>query len=228
MEEIAPVLAVAGPYEIVAPDTGTPRSEDYSALPAVLSAMKYEAGLLSAADNTFLETHKLSLPDGFQHVSLPTPKLLRIQNLRVLVLLLPDCTDTDEIHGLADQLTNIALKFRAKSDLVVAVSPLGLSGEKELLRHMQGVDILLGSGPGYGFSSRILESGKTIWSRPFTRGKTLNIITLYTLPSGDFRVWRKDVNFHSEAAPLDDSIRQDTTVMKLLESQASSPARSAK
>ncbi len=111
--------------------------------------------------------------------------------------------------------------LRRESDLTVAISPLGLELEKEFLGRTEGLDVLLGGGPGYGFSSKIAGTGKTIWTRPFTRGKTLNIITLYVLPSNDSTTWTKGANFQAEAIPLDDSIRQDQTVQQLLEANAS-------
>lgn len=206
---------LAGPNEFVDPLTGKARSKNFRAIPEAFRLMDYDAGMLSSADKNYLSTHKLRAPASFTFPDHLTVRKLNLNGARIALFMLPEC-GAEDITKLADEISTKHMELRKASDIIIAISPLGLDLEKELLQKTDGLDILLGGGPGYGFSSRINSSGKTIWSRPFTRGKTLNIITLQNLPSGNTFTWDKGMNFQAEVTPLGDSIRQDPAVEQVL------------
>ena len=67
--------------------------------------------------------------------------------------------------------------------LVIGLSGWGLAGEDAFMAaHPGSLDVLLGSGPNAGQAGRASDDGKTLWSRSYIKGKTINRLDLLALP----------------------------------------------
>jgi hypothetical protein len=102
--------------------------------------------------------------------------------------------------------------------LVLAVSGLGAVEENKLFSEYDfSPDILLGGGPGAGMRGRIKNRGKTLWIRPYSRGKSVSFIRVFSLPGEDgFKKWVKNKNVEFGVIPLRGDIPLDRDIQKII------------
>lgn len=105
-----------------------------------------------------------------------------------------------------------------KVDLVLAVSALGAVKENKLFsEHDFSPDILLGGGPGAGMRGRLKNRGKTLWIRPYSKGKSVSFIRVFSLPGEDgFKKWVKGENVEFGVTPLRGDIPLDRDIQKII------------
>lgn len=142
---------------------------------------------------------------------------------RVGVLLLPPVPDgvTSLPPDLLHQIENAVRTLRAKTRLVVAMSPWGYSREQELLKTDGPLpDILLGSGPGIGLVGNVAAGGKTAWVRSFSQGKSMSRIDILAWPehaSVNFK-WTEEQNIRMTLFGLTDQYQEDQQMLSLMQS----------
>jgi len=57
--------------------------------------------------------------------------------------------------------------------------------------------------------------GKTLWSRAYTRGKTINRLDLFTLPETTHFVWTPQTGYQADVISLDEQFPADPEIQKL-------------
>ena len=119
---------------------------------------------------------------------------------------------------LMEATAKAAASLRDKASLIVGVSPWGALDEEAFINSRSGVvDILLGSGGGSGFASRVSKDGKTLWTRAYIKGKTINRLELLALPGQAGFAWKVGDNFTAKVDPLDEAFPQDPGIVQLLQ-----------
>lgn len=138
------------------------------------------------------------------------------------VLLLPPLADgaASPPAALVRQLQAAVLALRAKTRLVVAMSPWGYNVEQKLLNVGGAMpDLLLGSGIGLGLVGNIEAKGKTLWVRTFTQGKSMSRIEILDWPdraNENFK-WTEGQNVRMTLFGLTDQYLGDKHILSLMQ-----------
>ena len=157
---------------------------------------------------------------------LPTPKGL------VAAVIFPalDKTADPSFESQVNQLvaTLTGLRQSHPKALIVGISSWGRQAERQFMDKHEGVcDILLGSGPGSGLTPALSAHGKTLWSRAFTKGRTVNRVIIKEFPSGKSFHWQTGRNIAVKLMVLDEKI-QDNPAMNALLAPLDTPANPSK
>jgi hypothetical protein len=213
-------LVVAGAWEFLPEVSAAPPEPEK--LPAIAKAherLAYDVLALTPAEVKLLAAHQAAVPQGATTLGQePTTKILTIGGKRIGLVLFPMPADISAPvpDKLMDATARAAGALRGKTDLVVGVSPWGAIDEEAFINTRTGaVDVLLGSGGGSGFPSRTSKNGKTLWTRAYIKGKTINRLDLFALPGGADFAWKVGDNFMAKVQPLDAAFPQDAAVEKL-------------
>ena len=204
------LLLLACPFEIL-PD-GPDRKPDPKRLPAIsqaLSLMRYDAGALLPEEADALKASGADLPGHFVALG-PSPATaqLRQNDLPIGIVYFPPSPNPQQPvpTELVDQVAKTADALRNAVRLVIGISPWGMSDEEAFLNaHPGTVDILLGSGPNAGTAGRPGPDGKTLWSRAYVKGKTINRLDLFKLPDGPEFTWKAGETFKADVVTLDET-----------------------
>jgi hypothetical protein len=211
---------VAGAWEF-APEVSAAPPEP-GKLPAVAkahAALAYDVLTLSPQEVKILADNKAALPGGaVQLDQTPTTRVVTIGGKAVGLVFFP--MPKDASAPVSDKLMEVTAKaateLRGKAALVVGISPWGALDEEAFINSRAGaVDILLGSGGGSGFASRTSKDGKTLWTRAYIKGKTVNRLDLLALPGQPGFVWKVGENFMAKVDPLDEAFPQDPAIEQL-------------
>ncbi|WP_300164220.1 hypothetical protein [Solidesulfovibrio sp.] len=213
-------LAVAGAWEFLPEVSAAPPEPDK--LPAVVKAherLAYDVFALTPAEVNVLTENKAATPKGATVLdAAPTTKVLAIGGKAVGLVYFPMPKDVSAPvpDKLMDATAKAAAELRGKVALVVGVSPWGALDEEAFINTRSGaVDVLLGSGGGSGFASRASKDGKTLWTRAYIKGKTINRLDLLALPGAPGFAWKIGENFTAKVQPLDEAYPQDAAVEAL-------------
>lgn len=179
----------------------------------------YDAGALTPAEATLLEKNGATMPESFGVLG-PAPAVttIRIGDIPIGIVRFPDVPKGAQSipPELAARTAEAAATLRGKVRLVVGLSGWGSTDEAAFIRaHPGAVDVLLGSGPGLGSAGSAVADGKTLWSRAYTQGKTVNRIDIFSLPDSDAFTWKPQTGFHAEVISLDDHYAADPEIQKL-------------
>ena len=141
---------------------------------------------------------------------------------QVGVLLLPPLPEgaTSPPAALLRQVQEAVQALRARTRLVVAMSPWGYSLEKELLNSGGAMpDLLLGTGIGIGLVGNIEAKGKTLWIRAFTQGKSISRIDILAWPdhANDNFKWTEAQNIRMTLFGLTDQHQEDRQILSLMQ-----------
>lgn len=215
------VLAVAGPWEFLPEVAAAP--PEPAKLPAVVKAherLAYDAMAVAPQEAKVLAEHQSLLPKGAVLLGdAPATRIVIVSGVAVGLLYFPMPKDVSAVVSdkLMDATAKAAAELRAKAALVVGVSPWGAIDEEVFINTRNGaVDVLLGSGGGSGFASRTSKDGRTLWTRAYIKGKTLNRLDLLAMPGKPGFVWRIGENFTAKVDPLDENFPQDASVEAVL------------
>lgn len=97
-------------------------------------------------------------------------------------------------------------KLRPTVSLVVCVSPWGVESEAYFLEKAKTVpDVLLGSGPGVGFSAKPSAGGRALWMHTYNKGKAIYSLDVLQWPTAKGFKWELGSSFTSQAMILDDT-----------------------
>lgn len=216
------IVLLSCPFEIL-PD-GPERKPDPKRLPAIsqaLSCMAYDAGTLLPEEAAYLQSAGAPLPSRFTVLGAsPAAGTLRIAGLPIGVVYFPPSPDpTKPVPAeLAALVAQTAAGLRAATRLVVGISPWGMADEEAFMNAHPGVlDVLLGSGPNAGTAGRVSRDGKTLWSRAYIKGKTMNRLDLLALPAAPEFAWKPEETFKAEVVTLDDAHPADPEIQQLFQ-----------
>lgn len=216
---------VAGAFEFIADDKSEkPDNNAWEPLVKAFDKLGYSIGGLSPAEAEALEAHGLKLSGDWLTLD---PKEVRscVVNTPggqigfVYFPVLKSAMDSPT-EATLERIAREASRLRAaKVKLVVGVSPWGVQNESEYLEKSKPVvDVLLGSGPGVGFSAKPADGGKVLWMHTFTKGKALYTVDVLDWPDADQPVrWEQGKNYTTRVLVLDDSYTPDPTVAALFQ-----------
>ena len=145
-------------------------------------------------------------------------KVLAVAGKSVGLVLFPMLRDVSAPvpEKLMDVTAKAAAALRGKVALVVGVSPWGALDEEAFINSRPGaVDVLLGSGGGSGFPARTSKDGKTLWTRAYIKGKTVNRLDLFALPGARDFTWKTEGAYKAQVTPLDTAYPQDQAIEAL-------------
>lgn len=179
----------------------------------------YDAGLVTPAEAEALKKAGTALPGTFA-VSAAAPSVTTIQagGHRIGIVRFPtEPKPGDPIpDDLATRTAQAAETLHGRVDLVVGLSGWGMADEEAFLgAHPGAVDVLLGSGPGSGLAGVTAGTGKTLWARSYTKGKTLNRLDLFALPGKSGFLWNPKTSYKPDVILLDARFPADPNVQQL-------------
>jgi hypothetical protein len=224
-------LFVAGPFELAAPDGGkVPAMRAPGAVARAHAAMRYDAMLLTPADLALVGD---SAPKGLARwTTAPMQtkgEILARSGLRIAFVRFPMPTGPDgrPTEQQTREVVAEGFHLRGEADVVIGISPWGVSAEQAFLGHFSGsaqpFDVLLGGGPGPGHGGKMAAGGFTAWLRPYAQGKTVHVIRLENIPKRQRQAQAKrEVDVRFDVVSLDDKISADRVVDTLL-----APARAS-
>ena len=215
------MLLLACPFEIL-PD-GPEAKPEPKALPGIVKAfdaMGYDAGALNPDEAAYLKNAGAPLPARFTVLGdAPQTQLLQKGGTTYGLVFFPASPDLKKPvpDTVLDAAAKAAHDLRGKANVVIGVSGLGLTAEQDFLdKHPGAVDVLLGSGPNAGTASRLSADGRTLLSRTYIKGKTLNRLDIAALPGAPDFTWKPGQNFKTDVISLDDHYPADPAVEKML------------
>ena len=214
------VLAVAGAWEFAPEVSAAPPQP--AKLPAVATAqsrMGYDVAVITPDELKVLAANKATPPAGFTVLGEePQTKILSVAGKSVGLVFFPMPRDISAPvpEKLMDATARAAAALRGKVALVVGVSPWGALDEEAFINSRPGaVDVLLGSGGGSGFPARTSKDGKTLWTRAYIKGKTVNRLDLFALPGARDFTWKTEGAYTAKVTPLDTAYPQDQALEAL-------------
>jgi len=215
------VLAIAGPWEFLPEVSAAPPEPDK--LPAIARAherLGYDALAVTPQEAALLGDKKAALPNGATTLeAAPQTRLLTVGGKSVGLVFFPMPKDISAPvpDKLLEATAKAAAALRGKASLIIGISPWGALDEEAFINARSGaVDVLLGSGGGSGFASRTSKDGKTLWTRSYIKGKTVNRLDLLSLPGSSGFTWKVGDNFTAKVDPLDEAFPQNQSIEQLL------------
>jgi hypothetical protein len=223
-------LFLAGPYELQDIDENkSPSATAPKIAGQAFAALGNDAIMLTPADTAVLGT---DMPEALKPWVLPpgkvTSKIIERKNMRIGLVYFPVLAALEAVPTDADMETvkNEALNIRPNVDVVIGVSSWGIQGEQAFLNKFnefpQPLDVLLGGGHGLGNRGKLVAGSATAWARPFSKGKTVNVVRLEKISNRHAESYRKhepDVRF--DLIVLDDKAPVDPGMDALLASARS-------
>lgn len=219
-------VLLGGPWELTRPGRNRTDEGNPAAMVQALELMDYSAGVLAESEHAVLATRNIAAPTGWTVLqATPASRVIATGQGAIGLLLLPENPVVKKGRldsKVLESITTMATELRENSrvDLVVGISPWGQRAEQDFLSLAPPVlDLLLGSGPGSGLTGRLMHDGRTMWVRPYSKGKALNRIEIRELPdgSGSWK-WTQGKNIVCSLELLDSGVRPDPTVTNILDS----------
>lgn len=183
-------------------------------LTAAHEHMDYDLGILAPKET---DSQAKPLPAPWRRVdATPRTVVLEKKGVRLGVVIFPEHPETPERAFKA--ISSRTQRLHRTCDLVLGVSSWGKQLEREFLTQAPGaVDILQGSGPGGPLPFRLTTGGKTVWVRPYSKGKTVQRLDILELPRQTPTTWNKGQNIALRLVSLNEDMPEDATVAKTLQ-----------
>jgi hypothetical protein len=206
--------------------------EDYSgidrstvaAMSQAYAMLGYDAGYLSPEESDLLRKEKVQIPAKWRPGKAEVAtEVLSKDGVAVGLVFFPFPAQAGQpTREDMDAVLQKAAKLRQEANLVVGVSPWGLQAENQFLeldKAAGAFDILLGGGPGSGSKGRLAAGDKTVWVRPFSKGRAVNVVTVLDIPAKNAKArWKENENIRFDITPLKDDIATDPKVDSLFDS----------
>ena len=210
-------LVVDGAWEFL-PEVSAapPEPEKIPAIAKAQAQIGYDAAAITPDEVRLLADKKTAPPAGFTVLDqTPQTRTLTVAGKSVGLLFFPMPKDLSAPvpDKLMETVAKTAADLRGKVALVIGVSPWGALDEEAFVNSRPGaVDVLLGSGGGSGFAARTPANGKTLWTRAYIKGKTVNRLDLLALPGAPGFAWKPGDTFEAQVVPLDGAYPQDEAI----------------
>lgn len=198
-----------------------PKGEALAKVAEAYSRLQYDLGLLTPKEATALDAAKAKAPTNFVAVKDTVTRMFQVNGQPVAVVLLPAIA-TNLVIPPAEELRRAIEAGKAaksKARLVIALAPWGIAAEKALIDAAPATfDVVLGAGTGSGLGGRVESGGKTLWLRPFGKGKTMQRVDFLTWPTRDAAfVFMPDQNIRLLSQTLDEQVAEDPEMTKFFE-----------
>ena len=178
--------------------------------------MGYDLGVLSPDLAAHLQDSPLAdwpVVDGDILITTRT-----LQNKVVAVFFFPNPGTEAEWEALQQRILEQAADLKEQADLIIGVSPWGKSREQIFLQHHSGLlDLLLGSGPGGSVNTSAQITKRTLWIRPYSKGKIVNTMFFPDWQNPELDPGQlPPERISTETIVLDDSIEADPEITALI------------
>lgn len=214
---MGPTLVIGGSGEFTDGSDAISLKTDAAQLHAIYNRMHVDAGWLGVAERDWFIKQTGLLPKGYLAVDqIPVVHQSEVGDKRIGIVLFP--ADQSTWTDKTDELLRIADSLRTSCDLVVGVSPWGLSVERDFLATAAGhYDVILGGGTGGGMRGNMDTKGSILWARGFAKGKSLPVLELMEWPrrSPDW-TWIENDNVRFPVVILNESVAPDQAIESLL------------
>lgn len=187
-------------------------------LARVFSVLNYDLGVLAPQEKPLFSGSN-AIPDWTAVDETPETRVLSRMGRQIGVVVFPGFEGRRDWSLFVRELRSTIRTMRTRADLLIGISSLGWNLENQFLTGPDsGLDILLGSGPGPAFRGKLTGGGKTLWVRPYSRGRALNTVTIPDfqatrwLSSG----WKLNRNVKTGIVIIKDSMAQDQTVLDII------------
>ncbi|MFO7803326.1 MAG: hypothetical protein R6V55_13630 [Desulfovermiculus sp.] len=213
-------VAVAGGYELSRPEHQALQTA-LRIFPDAFGKLGYDIGALSRAEAQQLHAAYPEgnvLPSGWMTFSSqPQTAVFTHQGLRLGFILLPETeaspsgTDHPDQSIEFTEISNSLQNLKETCDLTIGLSPWGWKQEKHFLASKASrPDILLGSGPGAAVQGKLSADGRTLWIRPYSRGRALSVLTIYDPQEKGWKDgWKINTNVRHQFQVLDQKVPTD-------------------
>jgi hypothetical protein len=217
---------IAGPYEFVGQDEDNSEADRnaVTAMAQAFSMLGYDAGYLAPEESDLLRKEKVENPARWRSGKAEAATEVLAKNgvaIGLVYFPFPAQAGQPSKEDI-DSVLQKAAKLRQEANLVVGVSPWGLQAETQFLeldKAAGAFDILLGGGPGSGSKGRLAAGDRTVWVRPFSKGRAVNVVTVLDVPAKNAKVhWKENENIRFDITPLKDDIATDPKVDSLFDS----------
>ena len=185
----------------------------------------YDAGYVTPGDAKELgDAASAILKERHDNVGTVVSRIVEKEGKRFGLVFLPELPDSGKgpTEAQMDAVMGEAEKLRPQVDLVIGLSPWGYQGEIDFLDRTKdkgGLDVLIGGGHGSGNRGKVMAGGRTLWMRPFPKGKAVSVMWFEKLPGrGIAPVWKENENAGFETIILDEQVPQEPGMEELLKS----------
>lgn len=214
--ENADIIIVSGGYEFSPFGLETDRHPSaIGNLKRAYDLLGYDIALMSPADAlVFSHAGMDAGPTWSGPFTKPQLLVRDVPGGSLAFILFPDSGQHDpdmekEVARLAE-----SLRSEGKYNLIIGVSTWGGNRENDFIdRSGDAFDIILGSGPGPGYTGLYMRESRLLWARPFTKGRSVNRVTIPELPApGQKTVWEPQVSIFTEAMSMGGGVPSDPEI----------------
>lgn len=214
--EGANTVIVSGGYEF------SPFGLERDRHPSIISKLKkaydllgYDIALRAPNDATVFEHAGLEAGPVWSG-PFDEPKLVvkNVPDGSLAFVLFPDSGQHDpDLERKAADLAE-SLRKNGKHNLIIGVGTWGAIREQDFIdRHGAAFDIILGSGQGPGYTALYQRDNSLLWTRAFTKGRSILSVTIPKLPApGTKIVWEPQTTVFTESVPLGGTVATDPTI----------------
>lgn len=211
------LLKIAGFFEITRPNHKDASPGDFKTLARIYEALEYDLGVLMAEVARKMREKGSGPPQGWMSLDNRIhSKVFPVGELKIGFIIFPPRPGKEA--GFS-RIAELARKMGSNLSLLIGLSPWGISKERKFLQKMpEAVDILLGSGSGPSFKEKYMDSGNTLWVRPYPEGKALHRIRLTNLRSQEKRQdpWKPRDNCHLQLVLMKESIPEKPSIKEII------------
>lgn|GEM_PF-4697449 len=188
--------------------------------------LPYQRLYLTAQEEEWLRKHgEANLPAYFQVVGNQTrTEIFNVGGVSVGVVAFPDLgiEYTAPSKDVVEEVWKKAKELRPQVKLLLGVSSWGVDNEREFLARAEPIfDILLGGGVGRGLEGEVSGLGGTLHVRSMTKGKYVNIISIFAWPeTASDKKWKLGLTVKSEMKELGGETPDDPAFKGLLKDKS--------
>ncbi len=216
-------LRIAGPYEFTK-HNGSSRVDPQNLLPLFkgYDHLGYTLGVLAPEESfAFAPLSDQQPQTWFQAGSRPGIHELHTKNGRIEVVVFPVAPST-QVPRQAMLKNLVARLKQLRTDhpgaIIVGISSWGREAERRFIkRHGGSCDLLLGSGPGGGLVSSFSDNQATLWTRAYSKGRTITKISIAAFPpSTNPHTWKIADHVSTKLVVLNERVQDNPAMVKIL------------
>lgn len=213
---------MSGGFEYIRPQGSPQPKETLTALAAAYDRMEYDVGLLTP-DEAQLFSRLGVTPPAWQKTADQEPFYsIPVEDKVVGFVRFPSLKEGEEMpsDALVSEITALLKRKRGGVDLLIALSDWGWQAEREYYEKDPEVvpDFLLGSGYGSGINGRLRADNRSVWVRPYDKGRSVCVIEVFKWqkPENPF-AWKVTINYKTSSVGLNDDIEANKGVDALFQ-----------
>jgi len=161
-----------GPFEFIDPLDSS--NSNLNPLVNIYSKFQYNFGVLSKKEKQLFLAKGISIPSFWKTVDNEINFYLLDDKLVILVL--PFIEGKKDLAYFSEQVEQVVKKIVNKYPFLplIAISSWGEYWEDYYLQYYKpDIPVFLGSGPGRAIEGRVVNHGRTLWVRPYSKGKAV-------------------------------------------------------